>query len=89
VGPQLIRVPGLWEVSLQKDKFWYLLLVESWALRCSHITKLEVFWHRSIRRILKIGIMQVKEERITNKRIRIIFHNIPSAENKQYRQHSI
>ena len=43
---------------------------ESWALRRSHITKLEVFWHRSIRRILKIGIMQVKEERITNERIR-------------------
>jgi hypothetical protein len=54
---------------------------ESWALRQSHITKLEVFWHRSIRRILKIGIMQVKEERITNQRIRKIFHNIPSAKN--------
>jgi hypothetical protein len=24
----------------------------SWALSCSHITKLEVFWHRSIQRIL-------------------------------------
>jgi hypothetical protein len=42
--------------------------------------KLEHFWHRSIRRILKIGMMQVKEERITNERIRKFFMNIPSAE---------
>jgi hypothetical protein len=42
--------------------------------------KLEVFWHRSIRRILKIGMMQVKEERITYERISKIFMNIPSTE---------
>jgi hypothetical protein len=53
---------------------------ESWALGRSHIMKLEVFWHRSIRRILKIGMMQVKEARITNERTRKIFMNIPSAE---------
>ena len=54
---------------------------ESWALRRSHINKLDVFWHRSIRRILKIGIMQVIEERISNEKIRKIFFNIPTAEN--------
>jgi hypothetical protein len=54
---------------------------ESWALRQSHITKLEVFWHRSIRRILRIGIGQVIKERITNERIRKIFFNVPTAEN--------
>ncbi len=53
---------------------------ESWALRRSHI-KLEVFWHRSIQRILWIGIGQVIKERITNKRIRKIFFNTPTAEN--------
>jgi hypothetical protein len=39
------------------------------------------FWHRSICRILKIGIMQVIEERISNKRVRKIFFNVPTAEN--------
>ncbi len=43
---------------------------ESWALCRSHITKLEVFWHRSIQRNLRIGIGQVIKERITNERIR-------------------
>ena len=38
------------------------------------------FWHRSICRILKIGIMQVIEERISNKRVRKIFFNVPPAE---------
>ncbi len=41
---------------------------ESWALRQSHSTKLEVFWHRSIQRILQIGIGQVIKERITNEK---------------------
>jgi hypothetical protein len=53
----------------------------SWALRWSHINKLDVFWHSSIRRILKIGIMQVIEERISNKRVRKIFFNVPTTEN--------
>ncbi len=41
-----------------------------WALCRSHITKLEVFWHISIQRILQIGIGQVIKGRITNERIR-------------------
>jgi hypothetical protein len=54
---------------------------ESWALCRSHITKLEIFWHRSIQKPLQIGIGQVIKERITNERIRKIFFNIPTAEN--------
>ncbi len=54
---------------------------KSWALRCSHITKLEVFWHRNIQRILRIGVGQVIEERITNERIKKIFFNVLTAEN--------
>jgi hypothetical protein len=42
--------------SLRVKQFIFLAMTaiqflwgcESWALRCSHITKLEVFWHRSI-----------------------------------------
>jgi hypothetical protein len=54
---------------------------KSWALHCSHITKLEVFWHRSIQRILQIGVGKVIEEKKTNVRIRNIFFNVPTAEN--------
>jgi hypothetical protein len=54
---------------------------KSWVLCCSHITKFELFWHRSIQRILQIGIGQVIEERITNERVRKIFFNMPTAEN--------
>ncbi len=54
---------------------------ESWALHHSHITKLEAFWHRSIQRILWIGLGQVIKEKITNERIRKIFFNVPTAEN--------
>ncbi len=54
---------------------------KSCALSRSHIAKLEVFWHRSIQRILWIGIGQVIKEGITNERIRKIFFNVPTAEN--------
>jgi hypothetical protein len=54
---------------------------KSWALHHLHITKLEVFWHRSIQRILWIGVGQVIEERITNEKIRKIFINVLTAEN--------
>jgi hypothetical protein len=35
---------------------------ETWALRQSHINKLNAFWHRNIRRILKINIAQVRDD---------------------------
>ena len=55
---------------------------ESWALRKSHIRKLDVFIHRSIRRIMGIGMQQVHDERIRNERVRKIFFNIPDAESQ-------
>ena len=39
---------------------------ESWALRTSLLSKLEVLLHRSVRRILGIKMTEVKEERIRN-----------------------
>ena len=50
---------------------------ESWALRESLLNKLDVFLHRSIRRILGISILQVKDEKISNKTIRKTLFNIP------------
>ena len=51
---------------------------ESWALRETLIKKLEVFFHRSIRRILGISITQVIDKHITNDSIRMRFCHIPS-----------
>jgi hypothetical protein len=53
---------------------------ETWALRQSHIGKLNVFWHRAIRNILGIRISEVIDDHITNEQIRKIFHDIPDAE---------
>jgi hypothetical protein len=36
--------------------------------------------HRTVRRILGIRMQQVKDERITNKKVREMFFNIPSAQ---------
>ena len=51
---------------------------ESWALRETRLSKLEVLFHRSIRRILGITITQVIDERITNESVRMRFCRIPS-----------
>ena len=51
---------------------------ESWALRETTLGKLEVFLHRSIRKILRIDITQVMDERITNGSIRNKFFSIPT-----------
>ena len=50
---------------------------ETWALRESHLNSLDVFLHRSIRRILGITITQVQDEHIKNESIRKTFYNIP------------
>ena len=50
---------------------------ESWALRETTLSKLEVFLHRSVRKILRIDITQVMDERITNGSIRNRFFSIP------------
>ena len=51
---------------------------ESWALRETTLSKLEVFLHQSIRKILRIDITQVMDERITNGSIRNRFFSIPT-----------
>ena len=55
---------------------------ESWALRATMMSKLEVFFHRSIRRILGITITQVIDEHITNDSVRMRFCRIPSLQNQ-------
>ena len=49
---------------------------ENWALTETFEHRLEVFHHRSIRRILKIRMQRVKDERLTNEKIRSMFCNI-------------
>jgi hypothetical protein len=53
---------------------------ETWALKAESTKKLDVFVHRSARRILNITMAQVQEERITNSEVRRRFFDIPTAE---------
>ena len=55
---------------------------ESWALRTSLLSKLEIFLHRSVRRILGTRMTEVKEERIRNAEVRERFFNIPNVKNQ-------
>ena len=52
---------------------------ENWALTKSIEDRLEVFHHRSIRRILKIKMSRVKEERLSNEKVRGMFRKIRSV----------
>ena len=54
---------------------------ETWSLRKSQLDQLEVFLHRSIRRILQILMSTVKEEKIRNERVREMFYSIPCVQN--------
>ena len=54
---------------------------ETWSLRQVLLNKIEVFLHRSIRRILKITITQVQEKRIRNEHVRGMFYDIPRVRN--------
>jgi hypothetical protein len=54
---------------------------ETWSLRKSQLDQLEVFLHRSIRRILQILMSTVKEEKIQNERVREMFYSIPCVRN--------
>ena len=49
---------------------------ESWALKSTLLASLEVFLHRSIRSILGVTMLQVREERMSNKKLRKKFYNI-------------
>ena len=50
---------------------------KSWALKEANLDKLDAFLHKSIRRILKISMTEVKEKKIKNRKVRKIFYNIP------------
>ena len=52
---------------------------ESWAIKKTTYDNLNVFIHQSIRRIMGISITQVKEEKISNIKVRKMFYNIPDA----------
>ena len=52
---------------------------ETWSMRKQLMDKLEVFVHRSCRRILHITMTQVKDERITNEQVRKTFYSLPSV----------
>ena len=54
---------------------------KTWSLRKTQLDQLEVFLHRSIRRILQISMNKVKEERIRNEKVRQMFYSIPCAWN--------
>ena len=54
---------------------------ETWSMRKALANKLEVFLHRSIRRILHVSITRVKEERIRNEHVRRMFYDIPRIGN--------
>jgi hypothetical protein len=54
---------------------------ETWSLRKSHLDKLEVFLHRSIRRILQISMTNVREQRLRNDKVRRMFYSIPCVRN--------
>ena len=72
----------------KKTKYLFFLAIpinllmwgcETWALKESSVKAIDVFIHRSIRRILGIKMSRVKEEKITNKSVREMFYNIPDA----------
>ena len=54
---------------------------ETWSLRKSQLDKLEVFLHRSIRRILQISMSTVQEQRLHNGKVRDMFYSIPCVRN--------
>jgi hypothetical protein len=54
---------------------------ETWSLRQSLLNKLEIFMHKSIRRILQISITQVKDMRIKKKTIHNTFYIMPCVRN--------
>ncbi len=50
---------------------------ETWLLQKSQLDKLEVFLHRSIRRILQISMTKVQEQWLCNDKVRGVFNFIP------------
>jgi hypothetical protein len=85
------RMKNVWEDKYvdKETKYLFFLAIpinlllwgcETWALKAESVKNLDVFIHRSVRRILGIRMQQVKDERITNKKVREMFFNLPSAQ---------
>ncbi len=53
----------------------------TWSMQKALSNKLEGFLHRNIRRILRISIMRVQDERIHNKHVQKMFYKIPQVRN--------
>ena len=60
---------------------------ESWALRTSLLKKLEVFLHRSIQRILRIIMTEVKDQCITNETVNRKLFDITNIKKQIATQH--
>ena len=54
---------------------------ENWSLRQDLLRHLEVFLHRSVRRILHISITDVQDQHIRNEKVRRMFYDIPCVKN--------
>ncbi len=54
---------------------------ETWSLRKSQLDKLEVFLHRSIRRILHTSMTKVRTQQPHNDKVRKMFYSIPCVRN--------
>ena len=54
---------------------------ETWSIRKALSNKLEVFLHRNIRRILRVLMTKVREDRIRNEHVRRMFYDIPRVSN--------
>ena len=52
---------------------------DTWALTCLQITRLEVFYHKCIHRMLGITMHQVKEHEIKNEFIMETSRNLPQS----------
>jgi hypothetical protein len=54
---------------------------KSWAIREDHRKKLDVFVHPSVRRILGINMLTVREEKLRNEKVRekLFNVNVPDA----------
>jgi hypothetical protein len=54
---------------------------ETWSLPQSLLDKLEVFLHKSIRRILKISMFRVINKKLRNEQVRTTFYAMPCVKN--------
>jgi hypothetical protein len=74
------RMKNVWDDKYvdKETKYLFFLAIsinllmwgcETWALKAENVKNLDVFIHRAVRRILGIKMQQVKDERITNKKV--------------------